>query len=79
MERMDDGRIPKKAMPRVEVGRRGRPRLRWKDYVERILGGLVGMMIGGSGLWIGGGGEPWTMMLLLVSVFFLTPCKGCMR
>ena len=35
VECMDDGRLPKRAMSHVEVGRRERPRLRWKDCVER--------------------------------------------
>ena len=46
MERMDDGRLPKWAMSCVEVGRRGRPRLRWKDCVERDF-----RRAGGAGDW----------------------------
>ena len=37
------------------------------------------MAIGGSWLWIGGCGVSWPMMLMLVSIFFLTPGKGFMR
>ena len=48
VERMDDGRLPKRAMSHVEVGRRGRgsPLLRWKDCVERDF-----KRAGGDGDW----------------------------
>ena len=37
VERMADDRLPKRAAELREEGtmRRGRPRLRWEDYVER--------------------------------------------
>ena len=48
VERMEGGRLPKMAMSHVEVGRRGRgrPRLRWKDCVERDF-----RRAGGDGDW----------------------------
>ena len=81
MERM--GGVSRKGRCRtwkvVEGGPTGRPDLRWKDCFEKDLKRDGGMVIGGSGLWIGGVGELWSMMRQLASVFFLTPCKRCMR
>ena len=40
VERMADDRLPKRAADLREQGRRrrGRPRLRWEDCVERVVG-----------------------------------------